>query len=149
VFRLWGDPGYKLESHAGKSEFVTGDDRFAYEFTSFAGSGLPIEILSLDQNGAFQNVTRLRPALIRADAKVWWKAYVSQRGKADADVRGVVGAWCADEYLLGQGQTCESELKSALPRGYLKGPTIWPQNAGFVALLHKQLVKWGYAPRVP
>ena len=71
---------------------------------------------------------------------------MSQRGKADADVRGVVGAWCADEYLLAQGKACESELRHALAKGYLSGPTIWPQNANFVALLHKQLGRWGYSP---
>jgi len=145
VFQLWGDPGYRLETHAGKTAFVSADDRFAYEFTSFAGSGLPIHVLSLDPNGAFQNVTKAWPDLIRADAKQWWKAYVSQRGKPYADVRGVVGAWCADEYLLGRGRACERALTSALAKGYLKGPTIWPENAKFVALLHKQLDKWGYS----
>ena len=145
VFQLWGDPGYRLETHAGTTVFVSADDRFAYEFTSFAGSGLPIEAFALDANGAFQNVTKSWPGLIRTDAKQWWKAYVSQRGKTGADVRGVVGAWCADEYLLGRRQVCESELTSALAKGYLKGPTIWPQNGKFVALLHKQLSKWSYS----
>ncbi len=145
LFHLWGDPGYRLERRGGTVEFVSADDRFAYEFTSFAGSGLPLEVLTLDANGAFENVTKSQPALLRADAKQWWQAYVSQRGKADADVRGVVGAWCADEYQLGQGKACESELRRALSKGYLSGPTIWPQNANFVALLHKQLAKWGYS----
>ena len=63
----------------------------------------------------------------------------------NTDVRGVLGAWCADEYLLGQGLECESELKSGLAKGYLKGPTLWPQNEKFVALLHKQLHAWGYS----
>ena len=146
AFELWGDPGYRLVSRAGTTVFVSADDRFAYEFTSFAGSGLPIEVLALDTNGAFKNVTRAWPGLIRADAKVWWKGYVSQRGRSGNDVRGVFGAWCADEYLLGQGRACESELKRALAEGYLQGPTIWPQNDKFAALLHKQLDKWGYSP---
>jgi len=146
VFKLWGDPGYRLVNRAGTTAFESADDRFAYEFTSFAGSGLPIEVLTLDPNGAFQNVTKSWPGLVRADAKQWWQAYVSQRGKPDADVRGVVAAWCADEYLLAAGTACESELTRALAKGYLKGPTIWPQNARFVALLHRQLAKWAYSP---
>jgi hypothetical protein len=145
VFKLWGDPGDRLLTRGGTTVFLSADDRFAYEFTSFAGSGLPIEVLTLDANGAFENVTRAWPGLIRADAKQWWKGYVSLRGKSGDDVRGLVGAWCADEYLLGEGQACESELKRALGKGYLQGPTIWPQNDTFVALLHRQLERWGYS----
>jgi hypothetical protein len=144
VFRLWGDPGYRLKTVGGTNAFISADDRFAYEFTSFAGSGLPLEVFTLDANGAFQNVTKSQPALLRADAKQWWKAYVNQRGKTESDVRGVVAAWCADEYLLGQAPACETELKSALAKGYLAGPNLWPQNAKFVTLLHKRLAKWGY-----
>ena len=147
VFRLWGDPGYRLVGRRGTTAFLSADDRFAYEFTSFAGSGLPLEVLTLDRGGAFQNVTRSWPDLIRADARQWWQAYVSQRGQAAADVRGVLGAWCADEYLLGQAPSCEHELTRALGRGYLQGPTLWPAGQKFVALLHKQLKAWGYASR--
>ena len=62
----------------------------------------------------------------------------------DSDVRGVVSAWCADEYLLGQKQACNTELASALPKGYLNGSGFWPSGARFVAALQSSLAKWGY-----
>jgi hypothetical protein len=49
--RNFGDPGVSLADlrHNGRDEFVTADDSFAYEFTDFAASGLPIEILSYSE----------------------------------------------------------------------------------------------------
>ena len=35
-------------------------------------------------------------------------------------------------------------LAQALAHGYLRGPNIWPENAKFVALLHRELAAWGY-----
>jgi hypothetical protein len=145
ISHLWGDPGYKLISHAGAVAFRTADDRFAYEFTSFAGSGLPIQIDQIGANGRMNDITGTRPDLITADAKVYWKAYTSERGKPDGDIRGVVAAWCADEYRLGQKAACDAELASALAKGWLAGPAVWPQNAKFIALVHKDLAKWGYS----
>jgi hypothetical protein len=144
ISHLWGDPGYKLISHAGTVAFRTADDHFAYEFTSFAGSGLPIEIDEIGPNGRLNNITNTRPDLIAADAKIYWKAYTSERGKPDSDVRGVVAAWCADQYRLGQKSACDAELSTALAKGWLAGPGVWPQNAKFVALVHKDLARWGY-----
>jgi hypothetical protein len=90
--RNWGDPGFRGEWRDGRFEFVTADDRFAYQFTSFAGSGLPAKVWTIDDSGRFANVTSSRLDLVRADAKRYWKAYVDERGKRDSDVRGVVAA---------------------------------------------------------
>ena len=121
------------------------DDRFAYAFTAFAASGLPIQVWTINQNGVLTNVTRTQPDLIKKDALVWWHAYVSQRGKGvESDVRGVLAAWCADEYLLGDGPACTAELKTAVAKGYVSGAGFWPSGTKFVAALHKSLSKWGY-----
>src|SRR5262249_7807327 len=139
--KLWGDPGYEGQLHDGRYEFITADDRFAYAFTAFAASGLPMQVFTIDQAGNLVDVTRPRPDLVRDDLKQWWQAYVSERGKPDGDVRGVLGAWCADQYLLGARATCTKELRRALARGWLKGPNIWPQNSAYVAALSKELAK--------
>jgi len=144
LFHNWGDSGFRGERHDGTFHFVSADDRFAYAFTSFAGSGLPMQVWVIDAGGRFADVTATRLDLVRADARQFWTAYVSQRGKADGDVRGVVAAWCADEYRLGLKQACDTELESALARGYLGGPTGWPANASFVRALHRSLTAWGY-----
>jgi len=46
VLHLWGNVGYRLKDLDGNGlpELESADDRFAYAFTSFAGSGFPIQI---------------------------------------------------------------------------------------------------------
>jgi len=142
----WGDPGYEGHWHDGVYDFITADDRFAYAFTSFAASGLPMLVLTIDPAGHFADVTSTRLDLVKADAKQWWKAYLAERGKPDGEVRGVLAAWCADEYRLGEKPTCITELANALKKGWLHGPggDIWPQSAKYVAALQRSLAKWGY-----
>ena len=41
----WGDPGYSGQCTTASYQFVTADDRFAYGFTAFAASGLPVQVL--------------------------------------------------------------------------------------------------------
>ena len=140
----WGDPGYAITTRDGKVYLVSADDRFAYAFTSFAASGLPVQVWTIDRDGAFADVTQTRLDLVRKDAAQWWQAYTSERGKAGSDTRGVLAAWCADEYRLGRKAACDAALASALAKGYLRGPNIWPENARFVALLDRELASWGY-----
>jgi hypothetical protein len=143
--RNWGDPGYGGHRHDGSFEFVSADDRFAYEFTAFAASGLPVQVWTIDPHARFVDVTKTRLDLVRSDAKQWWKAYVSERGKQDGDVRGVLAAWCADEYRLGDKATCAAELGKALTEGWLDGAGgLWPRNRAYVAAVAKSLAKWGY-----
>lgn len=145
VFHDFGDPGYELTRDHGSTLILSADDRFAYAFTAFAGSGLPVQIWTINANGVLTNITRTRPDLIRKDAATWWRAYVSERGKSDlSDVRGVISAWCADEYLLGQKAACDMQLAAALPKGWLNGSGFWPSGAKFVTALHRSLAKWGY-----
>ncbi len=144
LFHDWGDPGYRGERHDGTFSFVSADDRFAYAFTSFAGSGLPVQVWTIDPAGRFADVTSSRLDLVGSDAKLWWRVYLGQRGKPDADVRGVIAAWCADEYRLGLASACDGELATALKAGYLDGPALWPKNQKFVAALKRSLAKWGY-----
>jgi len=141
----WGDPGYEGQVRDGQYEFITNDDRFAYEFTSFAASGMPLQAWTIDRSGDLVDVTKARLELVRRDAKEWWHAYASQRGKRDGDIRGVLAAWCADEHRLGKKPACMVELRKALRRHWLVGPDLWPRNTAYIAALQKRLAKWGYA----
>jgi hypothetical protein len=141
----WGNAGYRGQWHEGTFDFIGADDRFAYRFTAFAASGLPLQVWAIGASGRFVDVTHTRLDLVRADAGQWWQAYVRERGGKDADVRGVVAAWCADEYRLGAPAACTRELGHALAKGWLRGPDIWPQNRAFVAALERTLAKWRYA----
>jgi hypothetical protein len=144
IDRNWGDPGYEGQLHDGRYEFQSADDRFAYAFTDFAASGLPAQVWTIDRSGQLADVTQTRLELVRGDARRWWHAYVSERGKPDGDVRGVLAAWCADQYRLGARPACTAELARALAKHWLVGPNVWPQNKAYIAALARMLAKWGY-----
>ncbi len=100
---MWGDPSYALRDLNGDGvpELVSADDRFAYAFTSYAGSALPVQAWRY-RAGHMTDVTRSFPALVRKDAAMLWKGYEQEPTGEDVDVRGVLAAWMADQYLLGQ-----------------------------------------------
>jgi hypothetical protein len=116
VERNFGDPLAELKvlGRDGRSEFVSADDRFASAFTSFAGSGLPIQIFSFS-SGRFHDVTRSYPALIVKDAARWWRVYRSNL----IDGQGVIAAWAADEYMLGKAAAARRTLDSERAKQHL------------------------------
>jgi hypothetical protein len=145
----FGDPGAEIVdlNHNGRYEFVTADDSFAYAFTDYAASGLPIQILSFDGD-AFHNVTRSYPGLIEKNAKQWISAFDSMAHGGYADSVGVIAAWAADEALLGREQAAERFLQKQAKAGHLNSP-LYPHQGGekFIAALDRLLEKDGYVPR--
>src|SRR4051812_22051477 len=103
VSRNFADLGYRLRDleHDGRVEWLSVDKRFAYAFTSFAGSGFPAQIWHF-RHGRFVDVTRRYRARVRRDARRHWRAYVRVRHRRDGEQRGQIAAWAADEYLLGR-----------------------------------------------
>ncbi|MCU0550717.1 MAG: hypothetical protein MUC48_15320 [Leptolyngbya sp. Prado105] len=100
---FWGNLGYRLKDLDGDSkvEFLSADDGFAYAFTSYAASAFPIQIWQFD-NGKMTNVTRKYPKLIYNNAYKLWGYYQQVKMEEGADVRGILAAYLADKYLLGQ-----------------------------------------------
>ena len=145
---LWGDPGYELQDldHDGRPEFVSADDRFAYRFTYYAASALPVQIWHYD-HGAMIDVTSSYPAVVRSDAATLWSEYVKARTDKGADVRGVLAAWLADEYRLGLGDEAWSKIRAAYARGELSTPRvdpIWPAGQKYLSALRSFLAHAGY-----
>jgi hypothetical protein len=148
--RNFGDPGYEIRVLGGRSLFLSADDRFAYAFTDFAASGLPLEVLSLSQ-GRFQDVTRDYPSLVASDARRWMEAFDSIRRGQYTDTVGVVAAWAADEELLGHGARVHSFLQRQAQAGHLNS-ALEPTTGGgqrFVRALYAQLRRDGYIARKP
>lgn len=133
----FGDPGERIVTLGGRHEFLTADDTFAYAFTDYADSGLPLQILAFSQ-GAFLNVTRHYPKLIARDAARYLRAF-----KHDvANGEGLIAAWAADEYNLGHQRLANSTLARYQAAGDLRGGFQSPRK--FLAALHKLLRKDGY-----
>jgi hypothetical protein len=142
--RNFGDPGERIADlgHNGRHEFLTADDSFAFEFTDFASSGLPIQILTFS-NRRFANVTRSYPKLIAKDAAVWLRAFKSMAKEHFQDSVGVIAAWAADEDLLGHSKQVSRYLALQVKAGHLKAPQ-GPGGKRFVANLQRFLRKHGY-----
>ena len=145
--RNFGDPGAQIEDlgHDGHFEFVTADDAFAYAFTDFAASGLPLQILTFS-GSRFQDVTNSYPALIRRDAATWLKAFHHMARQHYADSVGVIAAWAADEYRLGKSATANRFLHQQAKAGHLNSALAPNESQGqrFVAALQKFLRRHGY-----
>jgi subtilisin-like proprotein convertase family protein len=149
VVGYWGDLLPRLVDLGGdgRPEFRTGDDRFAYAFTSFAGSAFPIRILRFD-HGRFVDVTRRFPRLVRSDAAGLYAAYRSQVRSRDYDVRGILAAWLADQYSLGRGPAGWRVLERAERRGELgRKADLWPVGKAYLRKLRAFLRRTGYSGR--
>ena len=135
---FWGDLGVRIADlgRDGQLEFRTGDDRFAYAFTSFAASAFPPRILRFD-HGRFIDVTRRFPLIVRRDAARQYALYKSVRRSRDADVRGVLAAWLADQYLLGHGAAgsgvlLRAERRGEVDRAYLRKLRSFLRRTGYI-----------------
>lgn len=113
----WGNIGYSLEDldQDNTPEFKSADDRFAYAFASFAGSGFPIQIWEYRQ-GEMIDVTRQYPQLIYNDAYQHWQAYKQARA-GGRNPKGILAAYLADKYLLGQGDDGWQRLRQNYQKG--------------------------------
>jgi hypothetical protein len=141
----FGDPRGRLDpiGQEGSDVFVSADDRFAYAFTDYADSGLPLQIWAL-QDGVFSAVTRSYPSLIAADAAKQWAYFKADRNNNV----GFFAAWAADEDLLGQGALVSRRLNTELGRGRLRvSPVLQHVDPGgkrFARNLRADLRRWGY-----
>ena len=145
--RDFGDPGARIQDlhHDGHFEFVTADDAFAYAFTDFAASGMPLQILTFS-SGRFSDVTGQFPALIRKDAASWLKAFRSEARQHYPDTVGLIAAWAADEYRLGKVAAANRFLHQQARAGHLNSPLgrSVAQGRKFVTRLQKFLRRHGY-----
>ncbi|MFZ1993144.1 MAG: hypothetical protein WAU75_03475 [Solirubrobacteraceae bacterium] len=145
--RNFGDPGARIEDlgHDGHFQFVTADDAFAYAFTDFAASGLPLQILTFS-GSRFEDVTGSYPALVRQDAASWLKAFKAMARGHYADSVGVIAAWAADEYRLGKRAAANRFLHRQAQAGHLRSALgrSEPQGQRFVSALTRFLARQGY-----
>jgi hypothetical protein len=131
----YGDVGYTLKDADGdgRPELVGYDPRFSAAFTAFAASAFPPQVLQVTA-GTTVDVTRAFPGVIRADAKLRLRDL--RKAKRRDDVRGVLAAYVADQYLLGKGKVGTAEIDRQRRAGRV--------SAGFKRLLLRKLKGWGY-----
>jgi hypothetical protein len=143
----FGNPGVRLVrlDSGADYDFLSANNDFAYAFTDFAASGMPIEIFSFSR-GAFHDVTRSFPSLIRKDAAQWMNTFRSQASTHYQDSVGVVAAWAADEDMLGHSSGVAKFLTAQANAGHLNSALypVTPRDQRYVVALQKFLRKHGY-----
>ncbi len=144
--RFWGnggaEPVLRDLDRDRRPELVSLDDRFAERFTNSSGSARPIQIWSY-RRGKLSDVTRRYPGAVRRDAARLWRLYLKHR---KTNARGILPAWVADQYLLGQGAAADRALAQAAARGELDrdagfGP---PGSEAYIAAVNGLLRDAGY-----
>ena len=90
----------------------------------------------------------LFPTVIRANAtKVGKEFLTKKRPSRDVDLRTFIAVYTADQYLLGNPTEAKRALDYALAHGLLytgKNYLGTPAGRNFVAVLMRDLRKWGY-----
>ena len=140
----FGNALYRLGDIDGdrRAEFVSSDDRLAYEFTAYAFSVFPVQIWSY-ADGGFSDATNRFPARVRADASRAWRVYREAYRRREFPPRGAAAAWAADEYRLGKRASALRRLRTLARRGELPGGPPRSQ-ARFVRVLDAALLRLGY-----
>ena len=123
-------------------EIESADDRFAYQFTSFAFSGLPLQIWRF-QGGRFVEATRGFARALGADAARQWSAFLANRRRGLG--LGFIAAWTADEVLLGRRAAAERRLRGEARAHRLRsGDRLSPSGMAYIAKLNRFLARDGY-----
>ena len=145
---FWGNFAYRLVDldKNRQLEFVSADNRFAYEFTSFAASSFPLQIWTY-RGGRLLDTTRDYPALIADDAQQQWRLYRDEFARSNAEdraMRGFLAAWAADECLLdrcdqalatlydARGDFAAEEWQSGSAAEYLKHLYAFLDRTGYL-----------------
>jgi hypothetical protein len=147
--KTFGNMSFDLKNldARGRPELVSADDRFSYRFSCYACSGNPVRIYRYD-NGRFLERTRLHAPQVRSDSRRWHRIY--REGRGEGDVRGLLAAWAANEYRLGNGDRVRRELSRALRRGWLSAQGDYESGKhgrAYVRDLHGFLRRAGYKSR--
>ncbi|MGD0455535.1 MAG: hypothetical protein ABSB69_18270 [Solirubrobacteraceae bacterium] len=140
----FGDPGALIADVAGdgRLEFESADDRFAYAFSSYVYSGLPLEIWRFEE-GRFVDATKEFPAAIAANAAGYLQGFRANRRHGHG--LGAIAAWAADEELLRHGALVTRTLdREARLHNLRSAEGFSPSGRAFVAKLERFLKKAGY-----
>lgn len=150
ITQPWGDYGYQMKDLGGTPtpEFVSADDRFAYAFTSYAGSIPAIKIVAAD-GPLFHDVTRTFPDAIRAEVARITPYWDDAAKSADGDpegVQAVTAAWVADLALLGDLAGAKAVIDKTTAAGFMTGgpKEDWENAKTYAGQLSYDLEHWGY-----
>ena len=117
--RNFGNPSFTVRNvdHRGPAEIVSANDAYAYRFTAYAWSGLPITVDRFAA-GRFRDVSRRFPRLLRADAASQWRSFRASL-REEQPTRGFFAAWASDMCRAGRCRQALAELRRRVRNGDL------------------------------
>ncbi|MGB3614876.1 MAG: hypothetical protein WBA10_13870 [Elainellaceae cyanobacterium] len=135
--QYWGNGGSApledLEGD-GQPEFVSRDDRFAYQFASYADSAYPPQIWRYDGSEGFVDVTRQYPDRVYDEAYGLWQRYEQIRAEG-RETKGALAAYLATKYLLDQAEDGWQRVQTAYQGGdrpqFLADLSTFLQQTGY------------------
>jgi hypothetical protein len=141
----WGRGSYRIVNYDGDGgvELRGYDARFQCRFASCAATPAPVTIRKFD-DGRFLDVSRSFRAPILVAARRLWRLYLRHRRDREIEVRGVLAAWVAEQYLLGNGASGWAALRAAQRRGELDHGGPGTSTTVFLRQLRSFLVRTGY-----
>jgi hypothetical protein len=140
TFGFFGDGGRRIH---GRYYFVSIDYRFYCALASCAGSTEPIRAWAI-RRGRFEVATRSLRGLVRSQVQGFNGELLRERRERHQAPQGTLAAWCADQYLLHQGERCSKELAFDLAHGDLTGADGQMNGGAFIRTLNRDLKRWGY-----
>ena len=141
--QVWWNPGVRRADldDDGLPEFVSGDNRFAYEFSCFACSRWPPQIW-IYRSGRFIDVTRRFSAKVWQDARREWREALRSRPLRQ-DNSGPLAAWIGDKCLLGECRQAWRRLETWRRHGWIH-PGWDDTPRAYLSHLRKFLRRTGY-----
>ena len=85
----------------GDTEFITANNAFLYQFSSYAGSFPPTIIFDYNSEGKLREVTKQHPQRLRATATRMYEAFLENE-KQGYEVNGILAGYVAQKILLGE-----------------------------------------------
>jgi hypothetical protein len=138
IKHFWGNVSYEIVDY-GKNdlpEFKSQDGRFAEAFTNYADSRLPLQIWQYRQ-GKMQDVTKQYPVQVYTNScELWLES--NKHLNENKDAKGVLAAYMANQYVLGQ----QVESWQLLERVYQRS-----DRTQFFGKLREFLVSTGYGTK--
>jgi hypothetical protein len=134
-----GNPDAQLVEEGGRFVIITADNSFAYAFSSFAGSGMPVEVLSFSGD-SFTNVTRDYLGIVAENSNLWQSLYYENPSTAT----GLLAAWVADQDRLGESASAWAFVEGLVQHRQLTVTPWFKNGAAYLTALRALLVKDGY-----
>ncbi len=121
---------------------VTADNAFAYQFTSFAGSGPPVQLISWTGT-AFADVTRRHLDVVRDDAQSFLAAY---NDPTEPEKLGFLTGYLADECVAGEATSAWDFVDQQWHLGRVSDLSDPTATTATEAAVRQFVVAHGYCP---